>query len=614
VLADEEAKGAVTAVQFDRLVELSANAPRVLGLAPKSADMFKTDAERMESRRRQFEGMDKNGGGTITFDEYLNYTMDHIAGKVQGLKPAGKQRGVCPWATESVAFKRWVQDAVTGDGSERSELYSFLIECFKDADADRDGLVNAVEFDFLVEKAAALPRRFGLAPSWQAQYGNIASRQAGREKLFHKVRQQKTDLTTVGSSATISSDTWIQYAFEHITEKVKSMQMRTLDFANLEASGKSNFLRFLKAAVGDKNCAEYQQLYQFLLKNFVIADTDQKGRVTFEQFDKLVELSANAPRSLGLAPPTEDMFKSSSERRAARKKLFDSMDADKGGSISFDEYLKYTVGHIAEKVTSKDAAEPVFTTPKWQTTASDFGLWVRTAMEKTTSLERQELYTFLTDCFMDADADRDGFVNSDEFDFLVEKAAALPRRFGLAPAWNDQYGSMEARRAGRKELFKKVDSTNRGTIGIDDWIQYAFRHISEKVRGMSKDVLDFSELPKAGKDKFIAFLKVATNDIKSREYTELYMFLFNNFVLADEEAKGAVTAVQFDHLVELSANAPRVLGLAPKSADMFKTDAERMESRKKQFAGMDKNGGGTITFNEYLNYTMDHIAGKVRGL
>lgn len=89
------------------------------------------------------------------------------------------------------------------------------------------------------------------------------------------------------------------------------------------------------------------------------------------------------------------MFTNNAERLAARKKLFDSMDADQGGAISFDEYLKLTVDHIAEKVESKDAAEPVFATPKWQTTASDFGIWVRTAIEKPTSRGHQELYAFL---------------------------------------------------------------------------------------------------------------------------------------------------------------------------------------------------------------------------
>jgi len=249
----------------------------------------------------------------------------------------------------------------------------------------------------------------------------------------------------------------------------------------------------------------------------------------------------------------------------------------------------------------------------WQTAASAFAPWVRTAMEQPRSEERRELYTFLCDCFMDADADRDGFVNSEEFDFLCEKAAALPRRFGLAPSWRDLYSTVEGRQAARRELFKKVDSSKRGTIGMDDWIQYSFKHIGEKVKTMHKETLDFGDLPKSGKDKFLAFLKTATSDKKSREHTELYQFLFNNFVFADKEAKGAVTAEQFDYLVELSANAPRVLGLAPKSTEMFSSDAERLTSRKKLFAIMDKDHGGTITFDEYLSYTMSHIAEKVKG-
>jgi len=511
--------------------------------------------------------------------------------------------GACPWATEAGAFKRWVTDAVSLNGSERAELYTFLAECFKDADTDRDGFVNPEEFDFLVEKAAALPRRFGLAPSWKTLYGDVATRERSRAWLFQMVDKDKKN--------TISIDNWIQYAFKHITEKVQKMPTKTLDFQNLPASGKSGFLKFLRTAISDEASAEFQELYQFLFKNFVIADTDQKGSVTFEQFDHLVELSANAPRSLGLAPPTDQMFKSTGERRAARKKLFDGMDSDKGGTISFDEYLKYTLEHIAGKVESKDAEEAVFAVPAWQTTASAFGPWVRAAIERQGSQERRELYTFLCDCFMDADADRDGFVSSEEFDFLCEKAAALPRRFGLAPNWRDLYGTVEGRQAARGELFKKVDSSKRGKIGIDDWIQYAFKHIGEKVKTMQKDTVDFSDLPKSGKGKFIAFLKTATSDKKSRENTELYQFLFNNFVLADKEAKGAVTLEQFDTLVELSAAAPRALGLAPKSSEMFASDAERIAARKKLFAGMDKNKSGTITFDKYLNYTMGHIAEKV---
>lgn len=523
--------------------------------------------------------------------------------KAPSTKVPSDKVGACPWATESVSFKRWVTDAVTKEGAERAELYTFLAECFKDADTDRDGFVNTDEFDFLVEKAAALPRRFGLAPSWKDLYGDVATRQKARAELYDKVNAHK--------KAAIGIDDWIQYAFKHIAEKVTTMPMETLDFNNLKASGKTKFLEFLKTAVSTKSSIEYQELYQFLFKNFVIADTDQKGRVTFEQFDQLVELSADAPRSLGLAPSTEDMFSNDEARTIARKELFDGMDTDGSGTVSFDKYLTYTLDHIKEKVNSELAETPVFAAEDWKTTASAFAPWVRMAVTDKGSSERQELYTFLTDSFMDADADRDGFVNMEEFDFLCEKAAALPRRFGLAPSWQDLYGNVEGRFEARMKLFKTIDTTGRGKIGIDDWVQYAFTHIEEKVKTMHTEVVDFNDLPTTGKDKFISFLQKATSDRKSREYTELYGFLFACFLKADKEAKGAVTVAQFDYLVEISADAPRVVGLAPKSSDMFKTDAERIESREQLFKSMDEDGGGTITFDEYLEYTMKHIAGKV---
>lgn len=95
---------------------------------------------------------------------------------------------------------------------------------------------------------------------------------------------------------------------------------------------------------------EYKELYSFLYRNFVEADTDQKGTITLEQFDVLVEKSAAAPRQLGLAPASATMFASVQARVASRKQLFDAMDADKSGTITFEEYLGYTLQHIAEKV------------------------------------------------------------------------------------------------------------------------------------------------------------------------------------------------------------------------------------------------------------------------
>merc|ERR1711972_1024174 len=61
----------------------------------------------------------------------------------------------------------------------------------------------------------------------------------------------------------------------------------------------------------------------------------------------------------------------------------------------------------------------------WQFDAGAFKQWVKNAVEVPGSSENNQLYGFLTECFLDADGDKDGLVSVAEFDFLVEKAAKL---------------------------------------------------------------------------------------------------------------------------------------------------------------------------------------------
>merc|ERR1712190_513665 len=224
----------------------------------------------------------------------------------------------------------------------RRELYDFLCECFMDADSKKDGLVKAAEFDFLVEKAATLPRRFGLAPMWTEQYNDIAQRQVGRAQMF-------ATMDTDGNGS-IGLEEWINFSLKHIAEKVRTMPTATVDFNNLAAVGVHGFVQFLRKALSNTQSEEYKELYSFLFRNFVEADTDQKGSITLEQFDVLVEKSAAAPRQLGLAPASAAMFASVQDRVAARQQLFNVMDADGSGTITFQEYLSYTTQHIADKL------------------------------------------------------------------------------------------------------------------------------------------------------------------------------------------------------------------------------------------------------------------------
>ena len=64
----------------------------------------------------------------------------------------------------------------------------------------------------------------------------------------------------------------------------------------------------MKRAV-DRDTREYQELYFFLLKTFMSGDVEGKGIVTPEAFDIMIEEAAASPRRFGLAPSSEEMFK-----------------------------------------------------------------------------------------------------------------------------------------------------------------------------------------------------------------------------------------------------------------------------------------------------------------
>merc|ERR1712046_395333 len=100
-----------------------------------------------------------------------------------------------------------------------------------------------------------------------------------------------------------------------------------------------------------------------------------------------------------------------------------------------------------------------------------------------------------------------------------------------------------------------------------------------KVRTMERQGLDFCHLERAGRE----------------EYKSLYEFLFKTFVESDRDHKGAVTFQQFDVLIEDAAKAPRTLGLAPSTAQCYRSEAEKVAARRAEFDQMDFDRSGTVT-------------------
>jgi hypothetical protein len=243
---------------------------------------------------------------------------------------------------------------------------------------------------------------------------------------------------------------------------------------------------------------------------------------------------------------------------------------------------------------------------------SEYIAFIKKATQEAKSEERLQLNRFLTECFMHADTDFDGKVHLPTFNFLIDSAVVKPRHFGLIPSRAERYKSVEEMDQSRQQMFKEIDQKNHGYIRLHDWIEFFHRYFGSKFADLDPSTM--KSRMTSSKEGFQAFLIAACSDRKSQEYKELYRFLMYVFQEGCPDAEGRVTAEHFDHMIELAAVPPRKFGYAPAAADMFKTDADRIASRKELFKTINTTGHGRISFDQWLDYSYAHICQKAKML
>merc|ERR1719277_1824617 len=95
-------------------------------------------------------------------------------------------------ASDEDAFVKFVRGLAAGKNTpEYKEFYYFLLNCFSEADSDFDGLVGPERFDYMIERAACLPRKFGFAPTEAESFANPQQRQAFRAESFANPQQRQ---------------------------------------------------------------------------------------------------------------------------------------------------------------------------------------------------------------------------------------------------------------------------------------------------------------------------------------------------------------------------------------------------------------------------------------
>mmetsp|Transcript_73140 Transcript_73140/g.202847 ORF Transcript_73140/g.202847 Transcript_73140/m.202847 type:complete len:283 (+) Transcript_73140:106-954(+) len=238
-------------------------------------------------------------------------------------------------------------------------------------------------------------------------------------------------------------------------------------------------------------------------------------------------------------------------------------------------------------------------------------IFLKRACASKKSREYQQLYAFLLRVFRVADRDFDGLVGPADFDLMVEMAGSIPRKVGFAPSSPEMFGCPAERIAKREELFKKIDTDGSGTISFHEFLGYTYDHICKMTAS-----LDLTKLAERHdtKEHFKNFVVEACRSRKNPEYKELYELLLNTFVQADKDGDGLVNVHEFDRMVEIAGAAPRKFGFAPSTKKMFKSVEERVAARTKMFKSMDEDNSGTISFEEWLNFTYKHICEKAKML
>jgi len=237
---------------------------------------------------------------------------------------------------ELVAFLR--KACASKRSAEYRSLYRFLVKVFRSADRDYDGLVGPEDFDIMVEIAGAIPRRFGLAPTSSEMFSSPAERVTRRNEMFKQINKDGKGM--------ISFNEFLDYTYNHICRMMGTSEMQA---SNTRIDKKAHFKDFVLAASRTRRSPEYKKLYDLLLSTFVEADKDNDGKVNLQEFDGMIDIAASYPRQFGFAPPTSKLYKSTAERMEVRGKMFQVMDKDGDGNISFEEWLNFSYSHICEK-------------------------------------------------------------------------------------------------------------------------------------------------------------------------------------------------------------------------------------------------------------------------
>merc|ERR1712107_600824 len=252
------------------------------------------------------------------------------------------------------------------------------------------------------------------------------------------------------------------------------------------------------------------------------------------------------------------------------------------------------------------AAASPWGTDHWRHSKAAFKDWTKAAVAPGVSREKREFFGFCALAFGDVDVDKDGFINLEQFDRLLESVAAVPRRYGLAPVSTQ---STLERQMAHKKLFDQLDTKAgpaRGVLGLDQFVEWAFDHVISKIGKVPANDVGLYQVQDYTEQGYIGFVERAVNNPGSYEHASFYTFILNCFVEADEQCEGRITYDQFDKLLSRAAVVPRHFGLPRQSPALRPARRCLMNS---SLCVVTKTG--YVTARTFWEWTVVHVKGMI---
>jgi len=153
--ADSDYDGQVSVDEFHNMIDAASALPSKFGYKWWGEENVSDEASKAKNCEDFFKRIDADGDGSLNFEEWLAFALNYYQEK-------GAELPVAFDSSDKDSFIATCKDSTKEGSAAFKQVYWFQWKCFQAADADRDGMVDAKEFDKMIEMATANQKRLGL--------------------------------------------------------------------------------------------------------------------------------------------------------------------------------------------------------------------------------------------------------------------------------------------------------------------------------------------------------------------------------------------------------------------------------------------------------------------